>query len=509
MDNIFCRVLSAGISGIEVYPVNVEADICNGLPGFYMVGLLSSEVKEARERVRSAIKNSGVFLPAKRVTINLSPADKRKEGTVFDIPIAVSILCAVGAINKENINNVMTVGELSLDGSTKPVNGILNMIIMAKKLKVKKVIVPIGNIDEASLVKGVDIIGVSSLEEIINILNGTQNIIKNISKSLNAEFVSEREYSTFDFGSISGQESVKRAVVIAVSGMHNILLVGEPGSGKSIIAKSITDILPQMTKEEELEISGIYSTMGMLKNGKLLKQRPFRMVHHTISPSALAGGGMNPKPGEITLAHRGVLFMDELPEFKRETLEILRQPMEDKSIVISRKEGSFLFPSDFMVVGAMNPCPCGFYPDRSKCSCTKYDINRYLNKIRGALIDRIDICIETPRIKIADIQKKNKSESPMELRRIIEETREIQMRRYSGTNIRFNSGISLNNIDEYCGLGSREKETAGKIYNKLNLSARGYHKLLKVSRTIADMEKSENIKEEHILEAAGYRNFII
>lgn len=472
-----------------------------------MVGLLSSEVKEARERVRSAIKNSGVYLPAKRITINLSPADQKKEGSAFDIPIAVSILCSVGAINKENIKDTMMVGELSLDGSTKPVNGILNIVILAKKIGVKRIFVPFENGEEALLVPDVEIIGVSSLDEVIRIVNGREFKNQSLENKVIRKNISNQE--AYNFEDINGQEGVKRAVRIAVSGMHNILLVGEPGSGKSIIARAITGILPKMTKEEELEVSGIYSTLGLLKNGTLIKERPFRVVHHTITVAALCGGGMNPKPGEITLAHRGVLFMDELPEFKRETLEILREPMEDGYIVISRKEASYTFPSDFMVVGAMNPCPCGYYPDRNKCSCTKYDIDRYINKIRGALIDRIDICMDTPRIKIDELQKNENNLTTKEMRKMVEETGEIQKERFKGTGLKFNSQIAFNKIEYYCALGSSEKKLAGNIYNKLNLSARGYHKLLKVSRTIADIEYSEHIKEEHILEAAGYRNYVL
>lgn len=508
MKFIFSRILSAGLIGITAEPVYVEADICNGLPGFYMVGLLSSEVREARERVRSAIKNSGISLPPKRITINLSPANKRKEGTAFDLPIAVSILCSIGAIPNEKLEDTMFIGELSLNGFTKKINGVLNMVLMAKKQKIKTVILPIENYKEASIISGVKIIGVKSINDVIDILNGIKkeykfNNQKQESKSM------QRKESAYDFKYIQGQEGVKRAVKIAVAGMHNILFIGEPGAGKSIIAKAITTILPNLTPEEALEVSGIYSVMGLLPAGDLLERRPFRSVHHTITPIALAGGGINPKPGEITMAHRGVLFLDEVPEFKRETLEILRQPMEDHKIIISRKEGNYEYPSDFMVAGAMNPCPCGYYPDRSRCNCSQHDIDRYVNKIRGALIDRIDICIETPKIKVVELQQVKNSESSAEILKSVEKVREIQLERYKSENILFNSALTIDNIEKYCRLGDKELRLMEKIYNKMNLSARGYHKIIKVSRTIADMESSSKIKEEHILEAAAYRNFVV
>lgn len=473
-----------------------------------MVGLLSSEVKEAKERVRSAIKNSGILLPPKRITLNLSPADIRKEGAVFDLPIAISILCAMGAIPIENLSDILIIGELSLNGFTKKINGVLNMVLMAKKLKLKAVILPKENFMEAKIVSDIEIIGVDSLEEIIAILNGIKKPENCQNKKARKESFENKE-NPYDFKYIHGQECVKRAAQIAVGGMHNILFIGEPGSGKSIIAKAIPTILPKLSYEEDLEISGIYSVMGLLPTGSLLGKRPFREAHHSITPIALAGGGINPKPGEITMAHKGVLFLDELPEFKRETLEILRQPIEDRKIVISRKNGNYEYPSDFMIVGAMNPCPCGYYPDRNRCNCNQNNIDRYVNKIRGALIDRIDICIETPKIKINELQNSQKSESSFEIRKKIEKVRNIQLDRYKNESILFNSNLTIDNIDEYCRLGKKELETMGKIYNKMKLSARGYHKIIKVARTIADFDDSEIITEEHILEASAYRNFVV
>ncbi len=485
--------------------VSIEADVSNGLPCFNMVGLLSSEVREAKERVRSAIKNSGFFIPSKRITLSLSPAYTKKEGSGFDLPIAISLLAAVGEIETKKIANCMFVGELSLNGNLKKTKGILLISKLAIKNKVKKIFIPKVNLNEVKLINGIEIIGVDSLNEVVLILK--DKIKTPIKKNLEEDIFND-ENILFDFKDIYGQDLVKRATQIAVAGMHNILYIGGPGSGKTMISKAISGILPKMSTEEMLEVTGIYSAMGSLSSSGVISKRPYRTVHHTTTTIALIGGGKNPKPGEITLAHKGVLFLDELPEFKREAVESLREPMEDKKIIINRKEGSFEFPSDFMFVGAMNPCPCGYYPDKSKCDCSPYEINRYLNKVKGALLDRIDICVETPKLKIEDLQSENKNESSKEIRKKIERVHDIQKNRYCKEKVEFNSSLSEGNIKKYCPLGKKELKTMEKIFNKMNISGRGYHKIIKVARTIADFEGEEDIKEEHLLEAFAYRSFV-
>ncbi|SHJ06549.1 YifB family Mg chelatase-like AAA ATPase [Parasporobacterium paucivorans] len=504
---IFCKINSGAISGICAYPVSVEADIGNGLPNFSMVGLLSSEVKESRERVRSAIRNSGFVVPPKRITINLSPADIRKEGSYFDLPIAVGILVSLGIVPRENVQDTMFAGELSLDGTLKGVNGILSITLLAKELGIPRIIVPQGNAKEGAAVRGVDVIGAGSLKETVAMLNNPEMAYPEAFDCVTSLDPLKNEYG-LEFADICGQETAKRAVEIAVAGMHNILMIGPPGSGKSMIANCMPTIFPEMTYEEIIEITRIYSTMGLMEKQNMIRNHPFRAPHHTITAQALVGGGRIPKPGEVTLAHKGMLFLDELPEYSRSALETLRQPLEDQKVNIARDKASHEFPADFMLAAAMNPCPCGYYPDKARCSCTQYNINKYSEKIRGPLLDRIDICIYMNPVKINLLQKDGRTASSAEMKSRIEKAREMQRMRYEDTGICFNSRLKASYIKEYCPVPENCQKLLSDSYERLGLSARAYHKIVKVARTIADLDGETEIRREHILEAIAYRNTI-
>lgn len=500
---MYSIITTSIVCGIDSIPIQVEADISTGMPVFEMVGFLSAEVKEAKERVRTALKNSGYLLPAKRITINLSPANIRKSGTGFDLAIAVAILVALGVVPKERLQNTLVVGELGLDGRIHPINGVLPMIAGAKENGIRQCILPEQNRSEAQMVAGVRVLGMSNLKEVIAFLN--QGVYEK-KASINIEETRSRKKQP-DFSEINGQKMVKRACETAVSGMHNLLMIGPPGAGKTMIASRIPSILPPMEEEEKMELSKIYSVCGMFREKEgLLETRPFRNPHHTITAQGLAGGGSHPKPGEISLAHKGVLFLDELPEFQKAVLETLRQPMEEKKVNLVRLYGNYIYPADFMLVAAMNPCSCGYYPDRQKCRCSQPALERYLNRISQPLLDRIDICVEAAQVTYDELTDTAANETSAQIRARVEETLERQKVRFRQENFYYNSQIPASKIRAYCQIEPGNEEYLKRKYADLNLTARSYHKILKVARTLADMAGSETIGKSHLEEAFCYRS---
>ncbi len=504
---MFSVSYSAALQGIKGSIVHVEADVSDGMPFFSMVGYLASEVKEAKERVRIAIKNQGFLLKPKRITINLSPADLRKEGTAFDLPIAAAILASSGYFPKEQLEGIILVGELNLDGRVSGINGVLPIIYTAYENGFRKCIVPACNAKEGAVFEDMEIIGVESLREVVEYLAGVCNIMP-VERQCFAE-ISEGSVgdNILDFRDMIGQKALIRALEVAAAGRHNVLMIGPPGSGKTMAAKRMPGILPSLSLEESIEISKIYSVSGLLKeeNG-LVTKRPFRSPHHTITPTALVGGGATPKPGEVSLSSGGVLFLDELPEFNKGTLEILRQPLEEKEVHIARLNGNYCYPADFMMVAAMNPCNCGYYPDRKRCNCSVNQVKRYLGKISEPLLDRIDICAEVMPVSVELLQTEEEGKSSAEIREKVERARKIQKERYEGEGILFNSHLNGSQIKKYCVLGTKEKNFLEEIFKKYKLSTRASHRILKVARTIADLEEAKEITTSHLSEAFFYRS---
>lgn len=515
---MFSRILSGAVFGIESHLVHVEVDLSAGLPCFIMIGSLEGKVKESGERVRVALKNTGISIPPMHISVNFSPADLKKEGTGFDLPVSIGVLTAMERLPAGCTEGMLILGELGLNGEVKPVKGVLPIMISAVKAGITKCLVAKENVKEAAAAVGMHAVGIEDLKQAIGYLRlpnkeRSQMIAPEVADMEEVFFVEDGKAAQeeFDFSQIIGQDSVKRAALIAAAGFHHMLIMGPPGSGKTMIAKRLSTILPPLSREESFEVSSIYSIAGLLpEGGKLLRERPFLSPHHSISPTALSGGGRQPRPGIISLAHRGVLFLDELPEFKRQTLDLLRQPLEDKKIQIARSSGSAAYPADFMLVGAMNPCPCGYYPDLNKCRCTPSQVHNYLSHISGPILDRIDLCIEAPPAALdclygkSDeyVQKKVDSKT---LREKVLIARKQQEDRYKGTNIRFNSELRAGDLDKYCHLGKKEAEMLESLFASLDLSVRACNKLVVVARTIADLEESGEILTKHLAEAACYR----
>lgn len=500
---MFSKIYTAALEAISASIIRVEADISDGLPVFDMVGLLSSEVKEAKERVRVSLKNSGFVFPPRRITVNLSPADIRKDGTAFDLPIAIAILAAAGFIVSENTGDYVFIGELSLNGILNPVNGVLPVVYAARKAGFKYCMVPFENRKEASAIDGIKIIAVKSIIEAVEALNMPEIFMYEPENAITDKSDTGIES---DMADLIGQYTVKRAIEVAAAGHHNVLMSGAPGAGKTMIARCIPGILPELTKEESLELSMVYSVAGLLKDdAPLMTKRPFRAPHHTITTNALIGGGTYPHPGEISLASKGVLFLDELPEFGRNTVEVLRQPLETKEITINRLSGNSVYPADFMLVAAMNPCKCGYYPDTRKCTCSETQINNYRSRISQPLLDRIDIYVSISPVSAKDWFKGEKGENSLAVRERVSRAREIQAERFKECRYKTNSGMNAAQVEEICRLGPKEMKFMQNVFSKLELSGRGYHRILKVARTIADLAGSENIREEHLIEAVNYR----